>query len=83
MRSSHPYGDLLDAMRPEPPVRHPRMARRERAGQFDAFAALAGYDKAVQALSAELASGELAPEHIDAFVENYFSEVLAQTLSEE
>lgn len=76
--SSHPYADILNVARPEPSARHPRMAAADRAAQFGAFAALVGYDKAVGALSARLASGELAPEDIDAFVEEYFGEVLAQ-----
>ncbi len=80
MEKLHPYADILDAARPEPPAQHPRMSAHDRAGQFGAFAALVGYDKAVGDLSARLASGDLAPEDIDAFVENYFSEVLAQEL---
>lgn len=78
MEKSHPYADILDAARPEPPVQHPRMSAHDRAGQFGAFAALVGYERAVGALSARLASGDLAPEDIDAFVEDYFGEVLAQ-----
>lgn len=75
MEKLHPYADILDAARPEPPAQHPRMSAHDRAGH-----ALVGYDKAVGDLSARLASGDLAPEDIDAFVENYFSEVLAQEL---
>ncbi|MEF2825559.1 MAG: hypothetical protein U0N74_09795 [Peptococcaceae bacterium] len=78
MEKSYPYADILDAARPEPPVQHPRMSAHDRAGQFGAFAALVGYERAVGALSARLASGDLAPEDIDAFVEDYFGEVLAQ-----
>lgn len=78
MEKSYPYADILDAARPEPPVQRPRMSAHDRAGQFGAFAALVGYERAVGALSARLASGDLAPEDIDAFVEDYFGEVLAQ-----
>ena len=78
MEKSYPYADILDAARPEPPVQHLRMSAHDRAGQFGAFAALVGYERAVGALSARLASGDLAPEDIDAFVEDYFGEVLAQ-----
>lgn len=78
MEKLQPYAELLHATRPEPPAHHPRMSARDRAGQFGAFAALVGYDKAVGDLSRRLASGDLAPEDIDAFVEEYFGEVLAQ-----
>lgn len=74
MTNPHPYADILNATRPEPSSRHPRMETRERAGQFGSFAALVGYEKAVAAL----ATGNLAPEEIDAFVEAYFGEVLDQ-----
>ena len=74
MTNHHPYADILNATRPEPSSRHPRMETRERAGQFGSFAALVGYEKAVAALSAQLATGNLAPEEIDA----YFGEVLGQ-----
>lgn len=80
MEKSHPYADILHAARPEPSAHHPRMSAHDRAGQFGAFAALVGYDKAVGDLSQRLASGDLAPEDIDAFVEAYFGEVLEQEL---
>lgn len=34
MEKSHPYADILDAARPEPPAQHPRMSAHDRAGQF-------------------------------------------------
>lgn len=77
---AHPYADLLDAVRPDPPCVHGRMSIHDRAGQFGSFAALVGYDKVVGELSQRLASGDLAPEDIDAFVEAYFGEVLEQEL---
>lgn len=49
MTNPHPYADILNATRPEPSSRHPRMETRERAGQFGSFAALVGYEKAVAA----------------------------------
>ena len=78
MTNPHPYADILNATRPEPSSRHPRMETRERAGQFGSFAALVGYEKVVAVLSTQLATGNLAPEEIDAFVEAYFGEVLDQ-----
>lgn len=40
------YRDILDLPRPDP-VRHPRMAREDRAAQFAPFAALTGYGAAI------------------------------------
>ncbi len=40
------YRDILD--RPRPPSKHKPMAREARAAQFAPFAALTGYDAAVQ-----------------------------------
>lgn len=83
MEKSHPYADILHAARPELPCGHTRMSAHDRAGQFGSFAALVGYDKAVGDLSRRLAAGDLAPEDIDAFVEEYFGEVLEQEVMED
>ena len=38
------YADILHLSRPEPPVKHPRMALSNRAKIFSPFAALRGFD---------------------------------------
>lgn len=38
------YADILQLSRPEPPVKHPRMALSNRAKIFSPFAALRGFD---------------------------------------
>ena len=38
------YSDILPLSRPEPPVKHPRMALSNRAKIFSPFAALRGFD---------------------------------------
>ena len=38
------YADILYASRPEPPIKHPRMAISNRAKIFSPFAALRGFD---------------------------------------
>ena len=38
------YSDILHLSRPEPPVKHPRMALSNRAKIFSPFAALRGFD---------------------------------------
>ena len=43
----HPYEDIIDLPRPVS-ARHPRMPMANRAAQFSPFAALAGYEDAVQ-----------------------------------
>ena len=45
--TQNPYADLLDLPHPSFP-QHPRMSMLERAAQFSPFAALTGYDAAVQ-----------------------------------
>ena len=39
----NPYEDILHLPHPEPPQRHPRMSRSDRAAQFAPFAALTGF----------------------------------------
>ena len=41
------YDDILYLPHPEP-QNHPRMSRRQRAAQFSPFAALVGYDEAIE-----------------------------------
>lgn len=41
------YKDMLDLEHPEP-KKHPRMSRHDRAAQFSPFAALTGFDKAIE-----------------------------------
>lgn len=41
---SQKYSDILHLSRPEPPVKHPRMALSNRAKIFSPFAALRGFD---------------------------------------
>ena len=41
---AHKYADILHLGRPEPPVKHPRMALSNRAKIFSPFAALRGFD---------------------------------------
>ena len=43
---THRYDDLLDMPHPEPTTR-PRMSMHERAAQFAPFAALSGYQEAI------------------------------------
>ena len=43
----HAYDDILHLPHPDSPS-HPRMARQDRAAQFAPFAALTGYDAAIQ-----------------------------------
>lgn len=38
------YADIIHASRPEPPIKHPRMAISNRAKIFSPFAALRGFD---------------------------------------
>ena len=44
--SLHEYGDILDL--PRPPSARPKMSRAERGAQFSPFAALTGYEAAVE-----------------------------------
>lgn len=44
--SSHLYDDIINLPHPEP-MRHKRMSRENRAAQFAPFAALTGYENAV------------------------------------
>ena len=45
--SKHEYEDLLDLERPELP-NHPPMPARDRAAQFQPFAALDGFEAAIE-----------------------------------
>ena len=43
------YAEILDLPHHDPdPVKHPRMSRRDRAGQFAPFAALTGFDEMIE-----------------------------------
>ena len=43
------YSEILDLPHHDPdPVKHPRMSRRDRAGQFAPFAALTGFDETIE-----------------------------------
>lgn len=50
--SWQPYADIID-LPPHVSASHPRMSRRERAGQFAAFAALDGFKQVVADTSRE------------------------------
>lgn len=50
--SWQPYADIID-LPPHVSASHPRMSRRERAGQFAAFAALDGFKQVVSDTSRE------------------------------
>lgn len=50
--SWHLYADIID-LPPHVSTSHPRMSRRERAGQFAAFAALDGFKQVVTDTSRE------------------------------
>ena len=46
LSNSHKYDDIIGLPHPVS-VKHPRMAREDRAAQFSPFAALTGYDAAI------------------------------------
>lgn len=46
LTNSHKYDDIIHLSHPES-VKHPRMARKDRAAQFSPFAALTGYNAAI------------------------------------
>ena len=44
----HRYDDIIGLPHPDPdPLRHPRMALRDRAAQFEPFAALNGFEDTI------------------------------------
>lgn len=63
------YADILHLSRPEPPVKHPRMALSNRAKIFSPFAALRGFDDEISSEGASkllVKKVELSDEEKDA-----------------
>ena len=63
------YADILHLSRPEPPVKHPRMALSSRAKIFSSFAALRGFDDEISSEGASkllVKKVELSDEEKDA-----------------
>lgn len=68
MNNSHEYDDIINLNRPET-GRHPHMSIENRAAQFSPFAALTGFDDAIEETARETAKNTLANEKGYAFEE--------------
>ncbi len=77
MRETHDYDDIIHLPRPEPKGRKP-MSMLDRAAQFSPFAALTGYEAAIQD-TARLTRDELARQEADGAISD---EVLMQLLAQ-
>ncbi len=68
MNNSHEYDDIIKLNRPET-GRHPHMSIENRAAQFSPFAALTGFEEAIEEQARETTGNVLAGEEGYAFEE--------------
>ncbi len=68
MNNTHEYDDIINLNRPET-GRHPHMSTENRAAQFSPFAALTGFDAAIEEMARETTENVLASEEGYAFEE--------------
>ena len=68
MNNTHEYDDIIDLKRPDT-GRHPHMSVENRAAQFSPFAALTGFDAAIDDMAQETTKTVLASEEGESFEE--------------